>query len=178
LVLVAADDPFEFMSSEQLEAATAEFYANLAPPAWLYPLVGEVASEAVLLEFYMTEVALALTGAEKTPRKVITSSQRMCKVLEAAKGIDGRFDDLLGDFRSARTERDAIVHAVLWWRETDGMYSDYWEHHHPKTDRLTVLREDRPPEWMSAGLQRIRDLTERAFELSNTIKSPGAGTSG
>ena len=158
------------MSLEQLEAAEAEFYENLAPPSWLYPLVGEVASQAVLLEFYMTEVALALTGAEGTAREVITSSDRMWKVLRASERLDGRFDDLLRDLQPARNERDAIVHAVLWWYETDGLSSDRWEHHHPKTGRRTEL-DDEPPERMSDALQRIRDLTKRAFELSNAINA-------
>ena len=172
MVLVAPDDPLEFVSLEQLEAwaeKEAE-YGNVAPPSWLYPLVGEVASQAVLLEFYITEVALALTGTEETPREVIKNSQGMWKVLKAAKGRDKRFDDLLSDFQPARDERDAIVHAVLWWYDAEGPYSDHWEHHHPKTDRFTVLGE-RPEEWMSAALQRIRDLSTRAFELSNAIKA-------
>lgn len=171
---VGPDDRLESGFLEQLEAlaaAESEYYDNLAPPSWLYPLVGEVASEAVLLEFYMAEVALALTGTEGTPREVIKSSRGMRQVVKAAEGRDERFDDLLRDFQPARDERDAIVHAVLWWHDADGEYSDYWEHGHPKTDRLTVLDQDRPPEWMSAALQRIRDLTKRAFELSNAINA-------
>jgi len=168
---MAPDDRLKSMSLEQLEAALAEHYAKLGPPSWLYPLVGEVASEAVLLEFYMTGVALALTGAEGTPREVIKNSWQMWQVIKAAEGSDERFDDLIRDFQPARDERDAIVHAVLWWRDADGEYSDYREHHHPRTGRLTILGEGRPPERMSAALQRIRELTKRAFELSNEIKS-------
>src|SRR5688500_4931364 len=137
---------------------------TLAPPSWLYPLVGEVASEAVLLEFYMAEAALALTGAEGSPADVIKSARHMWGVLDAAKGRDTRFDDLVNDVRLVRDERDAIVHAVLWWNDADGQYADYWEHHHPKSDTRTVLGQQ-PPEWMSTAPDRIRSLTARAFNV-------------
>ncbi|MGY1736861.1 hypothetical protein [Geodermatophilus sp. SYSU D00684] len=171
---VAPDDPLQSLSLEQLEeqaAAEAEYLESLAPPSWFYPLVGQVASAAVLLEFYMTEVALALTRTDGTPREVIRSSQRMWQTLRAAAGLDERFDELLRAFQPARNERDAIVHAVLWWYDAEGPYSDRWEHHHPKTERLTVLDQDEPPEWMVETLHRIRDLTRRAFELSNAISA-------
>jgi hypothetical protein len=132
-------------------------------------LVGEVASEAVLLEFHMADVALALTGAEASPADVIKSARKMWGVLDAAKGCDKRFDDLVDDFQPVRDDRDAIVHAVLWWYDADGGYSDYWEHHHPKSDTRTVLGQ-RPPEWMRSAPDRIRSLTARAFDLSKAIK--------
>lgn len=117
------DDPFSPVSPE-VEAAAAQYCATLAPPAWFYPLVGEVASEAVLLEFYMAQVALSLTGIDETAREVIRSSGRLRTVLKAARGRDERFDDLVADFQPLRDERDSIVHAMLWWYDADGPYGD------------------------------------------------------
>jgi len=167
---VSSDDPFESVTPE-MEAAAAEYYANLAPPAWFYPLVGEVASAAVLLELYVTEVALALTGSQKDARQVIKSPASMWAALNKAQKRNDRFDDLLRDFQPARDNRDAIVHAVLWWNEADGEYSDYWEQHHPRTDRHTPLAVDEPPPWMSSALHSIHDLTQRAFELANDLST-------
>jgi hypothetical protein len=97
----------------------------------------------------------------------------MWKILKAAEGRDERFDDLLRGFQPVPDERDAIVHAVLWLYDAEGQYSDHREHHHPKTDRLTILGEQ-PEERMSAALQRIRELTRRAFELSVAIRAERA----
>jgi hypothetical protein len=164
------EDPLEF-DDPAYDAAAAAYYENLAPPGWFYPFVGEVASEAVLLELYMAKVALALTGRDADAREVITSSQRLWGALNDAKGRDGRFDAVLSDFQTARDARDAIVHAVVWWFDADGPYGDYWEHHHPKSNRVTRLSQHEPAEWMTSGLDRIRALTQRAFELSNAIST-------
>jgi hypothetical protein len=98
------EDPLEF-DDPAYDAATAAYYENLAPPGWFYPFVGEVASEAVLLELYMAKVALALTGRDADAREVITSSQRLWGALNDAKGRDGRFDAVLSDFQTARDAR-------------------------------------------------------------------------
>jgi hypothetical protein len=162
------EDPLEFVDPAY-DAAAAAYYENLAPPGWFYPFVGEVASAAVLLELYMAKVALALTGRDEDARGVITSAGRLWGALEDAEGRDARFDDLLSEFRTARLERDAIVHAVVWWYEADGPYSDYWEHHHPRSKRVTPLSQHEPAAWMRSSLQQIKDLTQRAFELYTAI---------
>lgn len=170
-LVMPPEDPLEF-ADPAYDAAAAAYYENLAPPSWFYPFVGEVASAAVLLELYMAKVALALTGEDADPRQVITSAQKLKRALRDAEGRDPRFDALLSEFQTARDARDAIVHAVVWWFDADGPYGDYWEHHHPKSDRVTRLSQRGPDQWMTSGLDRINGLTQSAFELSNAISTP------
>lgn len=106
------ENPFEVVTPE-MEAAAAEYYATLAPPAWFYPLVGEVASQAVLMELCMTEAALLLTESTKNPRDVIAASHQIIAAMDSVpQGRSHPFDLLRPAFEVARNELNAIVHAL------------------------------------------------------------------
>jgi len=163
-----APDP---VADAAAEAAEAAFLENLTPPDWFYPLVGEVASQTVLLELCMTEAALALTGTEGDAEELIKSSETMVEFIKSAKGHDDRFDRLVMPFHSARNDRNKIVHALLRWQESDGSTTDYWVHTHPKTKTATILSFDKPPKTMVAALNRIKDVTQAAFDLTNELRA-------
>lgn len=166
------DDPLVY---DPVEAAAEQeaydaYLENIAPPDWFYPLVGEVASQTVLLELCMTRAALALTGTKADPLELIKFTDRMDAVIVAAtaKG-DERFDRLLEPFRRARHERNRIVHALLQWQESDGEYPDYWSQTHPRSRMETLLPTKNPPQPMTDALQNIKDTSQAAFELTNAI---------
>jgi hypothetical protein len=164
-------DPFasDPLAEAAAEAAEADFLENLTPPDWFYPLVGEVASQTVLLELCMTEAALALTGTQGDAYELIKSSESMVDFIKSAQGRDERFDQLVMPFHSARNDRNKIVHALLRWQESDGDTTDYWVHTHPKTKTATILRFDKPPKSMTSALKRIKDTTQAAFDLTNAL---------
>ncbi|NEK87540.1 hypothetical protein GCU60_17500 [Blastococcus saxobsidens] len=171
------DDPLTF-SDPAYDAAADAYNENLAPPAWFYPLVGEVASDTVLLELCMTEAALELTRTEGDARELIRSSESMLAIIKAAKDLNDQFDALVPRFHTAREDRNRIVHALLSWREADGNEADYWIQHHPKTKREIVLPTDEAPRSMTDALRRIKDVTQQADELTIALRaSDSAGQS-
>ena len=166
------DDPL-FYDPAQIEADQKAYEAyldNLRPPDWFYPLVGEVASQAARLELCMTEAALALIGSRMDPYKLIKTTGSMMVVIDlACAENDEKFNELVGPFKQARNDRNAIVHALLEWQESDGEYSDYWLQRHPRSKTVTILPTSKPPKSMIDALQNIKDTTQAAFELTQDI---------
>jgi hypothetical protein len=160
-------DPAEI---EAEQAAYEAWLETLEPPDWFYPLVGEVASQTVLLEDWMTRAALALTGTKGDHLELIESTRRIDAVIDqaATKGDEG-FGRLLGPFRRARHERNRIVHSLLQWQESDGEGPDYWSQTHPRSKTETRLPSSKPPQWMTEALQNIKDTTHAAFKLTTEI---------
>lgn len=162
-------DPLTF-SDPAYDAAAEAYYENLTPPTWFYPLVGEVASQAAMLELCMTEAALALIGSTADPLGLIKTTSSMLVVIELAVAKKNeRFNELVEPFNRARGERNRIVHALLQWQEADGPDDDYWLQRHPKTGAETRLPTSEPPQAMTETLQNIKDITQAAFALTNEI---------
>lgn len=165
------EDPLTF-SDPAYDAAVEAYYENLAPPAWFYPLVGEVASQAAMLELCMTEAALALIGSTRDPYEMIKNTGHMLVVIDlAVDKKNERFDQLVDPFHRARGARNRIVHALLQWQESDGEYEDYWLQKHPKSGAETRLPTSEPPKSMTDALQNIKDITKAAFELTQALSA-------
>jgi hypothetical protein len=166
------DDPLAYdpVAAAADQAAYEAYLENLAPPDWFYPLVGEVASQTVLLELCMTEAALALTGTKRDPYELIKYTNQMDAVIATAAATgDERFGRLLDPFHRARDDRNRIVHALLRWQESDGESSDHWLQTHPRSKTETFLPTRKPPQSMTDALHNIKYTTQAAFELTQEI---------
>ncbi len=118
---------------------------NPEPPDWYYLLVGRVASETVLLEYYVAALALRIkTGAASTDRAIrkrLGDTRDWSALLESVEG-DPAFGGAGGRVRALRSQRHEALHGILWWVESDGPYADYFERRRAKGDQTQGVGRD------------------------------------
>lgn len=132
-------------------------------PDWYYPLVGEVTSETVLLEYYAAALALRIsTGGDASAadiRAMVAGSRSWRKLLQSTRD-DPAFKGLVPRIEQVRDQRHRVVHGVLWWFETDGPHGDFFVLQDPK---------DAASDGTIVGQQTRRDLQEVVSRIKKLI---------
>lgn len=130
-----------------------------SPPEWFYPLIGEVAVEAVRVDYYLVMAGLQLVsgrcdscggpacGEQPSHKEVLVHLRGPSKirdVLESVKGRSEAFDAARKERDRLAEQRNSIVHAVVQWGDLSIMQTI----HDPVTGRT------RYEEWVGDGWSR------------------------